>query len=144
MHRLHTEYKRRIRAVALLFAAACLAMSGCAQLGPNLVKAGRNDYNKILGQTEEEETLLNLVRLRYVDNPVMLDVSSVSSQSSTSEISSGLSSFRPFLSTGRINTIELFPPLNGISNTWNPPNSVREADACVYIMGVSTASPPAR
>jgi len=55
-----------------------LTMSGCAQLGPDLVKAGRNDYNKVLAQTEDEETLLNLVRMRYADNLMMLEVSSVS------------------------------------------------------------------
>jgi DNA-binding GntR family transcriptional regulator len=55
-----------------------ILLTGCAQHGPDLVKAGRNDYNKVLVQTDEEETLLNLVRLRYADNPMMLDVSSVS------------------------------------------------------------------
>lgn len=55
-----------------------LTVSGCAQLGPDLVKAGRNDYNKVLAQTNDEETLLNLVRLRYADNPVIMQVNSVS------------------------------------------------------------------
>jgi hypothetical protein len=55
-----------------------ILLTGCAQHGPDLVKAGRNDYNKVLVQTDEEETLLNLVRLRYADNPMMLDVSSIS------------------------------------------------------------------
>ena len=62
----------------LLLAAASLILSGCAQLGPDLVKAGRNDYNKVLAQTDDEETLINLVRMRYADNPAMLNVSSVS------------------------------------------------------------------
>lgn len=60
----------------LLFSS--LTVSGCAQLGPDLVKAGRNDYNKVLAQTNDEETLLNLVRLRYADNPVIMQVNSVS------------------------------------------------------------------
>ncbi len=55
-----------------------ILLTGCAQHGPDLVKAGRNDYNKVLAQTDEEEQLLNLVRLRYADNPMMLQVSSVS------------------------------------------------------------------
>ncbi len=58
--------------------AMALLLSSCAQQGPGLVKAGRNDYNKALSQTEREERLLNLVRLRYADNPTMLQVSSVS------------------------------------------------------------------
>ena len=78
MHPSHTESRGKLGAGALLFVGTCLAVSGCAQLGPDLVQAGRNDYNKVLAQTEEEETLLNLVRLRYADHAVMLDVSSVS------------------------------------------------------------------
>ena len=78
MHPSHTESRRKIRAGGLLFVVACMAVSGCAQLGPDLVQAGRNDYNKVLAQTEEEEMLLNLVRLRYADNPAFLNVSSVS------------------------------------------------------------------
>jgi len=62
----------------ILLLIATLAFSGCTQLGPGLVKAGRNDYNKVLAQTDDEETLLNLVRMRYADNPVILQVSSVS------------------------------------------------------------------
>ena len=55
-----------------------LTATGCAQLGPDLIKAGRNEYNKVLAQTNDEETLLNLVRLRYADNPVIMQVNSVS------------------------------------------------------------------
>ena len=69
---------RRLTAGLLLLVAVLLAVSGCAQLGPHLVKAGRNEYNKVLAQTDDEETLLNLVRMRYADNPAMLNVSSVS------------------------------------------------------------------
>ncbi len=55
-----------------------LFLSGCAQLGPDLVRAGRNDYNVVLRQTNDEEVLLNLVRVRYGDRPLFLNVSSVS------------------------------------------------------------------
>ncbi len=67
-----------MRAGVLLLAAVLLTASGCAQLGPDLIEAGRNDYNKVLAQTDDEETLLNLVRMRYADNPVILQVNSVS------------------------------------------------------------------
>ncbi len=73
------SFDRRLKAyILLLVTAASLTLLGCAQLGPDLVKAGRNDYNKVLAQTEDEETLLNLVRMRYADNPAILQVSSVS------------------------------------------------------------------
>ena len=78
MQRARKNYCKKFRAGVLLLAAATLTIAGCAQLGPDLMKAGRNDYNKVLAQTDDEETLLNLVRMRYADNPAMMDVSSVS------------------------------------------------------------------
>ena len=54
-----------------------LLLTSCAQLGPELVKAGRSDYNIVLQQTEDEEVILNLVRVRYGDRPMFFDVSSV-------------------------------------------------------------------
>ena len=55
-----------------------LLLANCAQLGPDLVRAGRNDYNIVLQQTEDEEVILNLVRVRYGDRPLFFDVNSVS------------------------------------------------------------------
>ena len=60
------------------FLISCILLSSCSQFGPDFMKAGRNDYNKVLAQTDDEETLLNLVRLRYADNPAFLKVNSVS------------------------------------------------------------------
>ena len=67
---------RRAWAVSLL--GFMVVLGGCAQLGPNLVQAGRNDYNKVLARSDQEEQLMNLVRMRYADSPLILDVSSVS------------------------------------------------------------------
>ena len=60
--------------------AFAVLLDGCAQLGPSLVKAGRNEYNAAVAQTDDEQIVLNLVRLRYADNPMWLDVSSVTTQ----------------------------------------------------------------
>jgi hypothetical protein len=53
-------------------------MSGCAQLGPDFMENGRNEYNKVLANTNDEEMLLNLVRRRYADSIAILEVNSVS------------------------------------------------------------------
>lgn len=60
------------------FLITSLLLSSCSQFGPDFMKAGRNEYNKVLAQTDDEEILLNLVRLRYADNPAFLKVNSVS------------------------------------------------------------------
>jgi hypothetical protein len=78
MYRSYHHSSGPVRARALLLLTLTATASGCAQLGPGLMEAGRNDYNKVLAQTDDEETLLNLVRLRYADRPAFLQVNSVS------------------------------------------------------------------
>ena len=60
MEKLSTLDLRMLSESAAL-AVILVFFSGCAQLGPDLVKAGRNDYNIVLQQTEDEEVILNLV-----------------------------------------------------------------------------------
>lgn len=79
MNRTYNQWMK-IRLRKLFLVTMCLVISGCAQLGPDLVKAGRTDYNIAIQQTENEELLLNVVRLRYGDRPLYMDVGSISTQ----------------------------------------------------------------
>lgn len=54
---------------------------GCASLGARAMKGERVNLNAALQQTNDEQLLLNLVRLRYRDTPAFLELSSISSQS---------------------------------------------------------------
>lgn len=62
--------------ILTLFLTSCHVSSRMAMTG----EGGRNSYNTTLQQTNNEQMLLNLVRLRYVDFPFFLDVSSVTTQ----------------------------------------------------------------
>ena len=62
----------------LLAIALLILLSGCSQLGPDFMENGRNEYNKVLANTNDEEMLLNLVRRRYADSIAILEVNSVS------------------------------------------------------------------
>ena len=55
-----------------------MALAGCNTAGPASVKMGRAQYNIAIQQTNGEQLLLNLVRLRYRDTPYFLEVASVS------------------------------------------------------------------
>ncbi len=57
-----------------------LTLSACSSLGTDRVVPDRFDYNQAIGQSANQQMLLNLVRLRYRDVPVFLAVSSVLSQ----------------------------------------------------------------
>lgn len=68
---------RSIRFVAL---AASLLLGGCAAIGPNQLPADRFDYGGAIALSTNEQMLLNLVRLRYNETPVFLDVNTVIAQ----------------------------------------------------------------
>jgi len=55
-------------------------LSACAELGPATLKGERSNYNIAVQRTNDEQLLLNLVRLKYRDTPLFLEVSSVASQ----------------------------------------------------------------
>lgn len=59
---------------------ALLLSSGCTSLGPARVPPDRFSYNKALADSTRDQMLLNLVRLRYLEEPVFLSVSSILTQ----------------------------------------------------------------
>lgn len=61
-----------------------LMTMSCASFGPNKLHSSHLNYNKAVQQAQMEEDLLNIVRLRYLDTPVSLSVSSISAQASFS------------------------------------------------------------
>jgi len=63
------------RKLGLLLAFA--ALGGCAHLGPKSVTIDRFDYSTAIAESWKQQTLLNIVKIRYVDLPVFVDVSSV-------------------------------------------------------------------
>jgi hypothetical protein len=54
-----------------------LALTGCHSIGPRSVATDRFDYSTAIADSWKQQTLLNIVKLRYVDLPVFVDVSSV-------------------------------------------------------------------
>lgn len=54
-----------------------LALTGCTHLGPKTVAVDRFDYSTAIADSWKQQTLLNIVKLRYMDLPVFVDVSSV-------------------------------------------------------------------
>src|SRR5262249_51320303 len=58
-----------------------LLTSGCATgLGPKAVRGERPDYNKQIVRSADAEKLLNVVRLRYNDTPLFLELGGVVAQ----------------------------------------------------------------
>jgi len=66
----------------LCLSALLLLLSACAGgfgLGPNRLSPTRMDYNLAIQKSNNEELLLNLVRMKYFEQPLFLQVGSVAS-----------------------------------------------------------------
>ncbi len=54
-----------------------LAIASCSSIGPGTIPRDRIDYVGAMADSWKQQTLLNVVRLRYADTPTFMDVSSV-------------------------------------------------------------------
>lgn len=71
--------RRRSRSAFAVSSALVLAMlSGCATIGPKKYESSFSDYNDAIRRTSDGQMLANLVRMRYLESPIFLQVASVS------------------------------------------------------------------
>jgi hypothetical protein len=63
--------------VNLLGVAVALMCAGCSSIGPSGIKSVHPEYNDALTTTLDQQLLVNLVRLKYRENPVFLEVSNI-------------------------------------------------------------------
>jgi hypothetical protein len=67
-------------AFVTIFMSALFYFTGCTAVGPRHVPQDRFKYNEALAESTRHQMLLNLVRIRYLEEPVFLSVSSILTQ----------------------------------------------------------------
>ncbi|MFT9093416.1 MAG: hypothetical protein ABF479_20835, partial [Gluconacetobacter sp.] len=57
----------------LLLLPGLSVLQGCYEIGPTRLDRDQSDYSRALTSSAKQQTLLNVVRLRYADTPGFLD-----------------------------------------------------------------------
>jgi hypothetical protein len=91
----------KVQSIATLLVTSLVATIGCKHFGPRSIVADRVPYNEAIASSWKEQTLLNIVKLRYVEAPFFIDVP---------QITSGYTLQQQAMINGGI-----FPPVNPIA-----------------------------
>src|SRR5215207_8379344 len=68
------------------------SLCGCQTIGPSTVARDRSDYASSISESWKRQTLLNIVKLRYLDPPIFVDVGQIiSGYSLETSVSAGAS-----------------------------------------------------
>jgi len=69
-----TAHRQNLIAAALV---CVLTLTGCQSFGPHTVSTDRFDYSSAIADSWKQQTLLNIVKLRYGDMPIFLEIAQV-------------------------------------------------------------------
>ena len=73
-----TDAKRLVEVLGTTGIIVCLLVTaGCKSIGPSTVARDRFEYSASIGDSWKRQTLLNIVKLRYLDPPIFVDVGQI-------------------------------------------------------------------
>lgn len=75
-----TRHPRRSTVALAMFVLVVAAWSGGCSIGPRTMPRDRLDYGHALARSAREEILTNIVRLRYMESPLFMSITSVVNQ----------------------------------------------------------------
>ncbi len=70
-------FSRRLCISSSLLCVALVLATGCQSVGPGTVTRDRDDYSASISDSWKRQMLLNIVKLRYLDPPIFVDVGQI-------------------------------------------------------------------
>ena len=83
-----------LRSLWIISLIAVMMLSGCASIGPSTIERDRFEYSTAIAESWKEMMLLNIIKIRYGDTPMFLEVGSVVNQYILEQELQALANFR--------------------------------------------------